>query len=59
LVGNKPVHTIGGVGDVVDTREVAGFVRGALDADAFGASLYDLRTTVPQFWRHLERLRAL
>jgi len=59
LVGDKPVHTIGGVGDVVGTREVADFVRGALHAEAFGASLYDLRTTAPAYWRHLAKLRRL
>jgi len=54
-----PVHTIGGVGDRVTAREVKDFVRGAFDGGAFGASLYDLRTTKPAYWRHLEQLARL
>lgn len=61
LIGDDemPIHTIGGVGDRVTRREVAEFARGAAEVGAYGASLYDYRTTRPSYWRHLETLAGL
>lgn len=61
LVGDAriPIHTIGGIGDRITHGEVRDFVRGARDGDAFGASLYDVRTTPRDFWPILARLRSL
>ncbi|MBI4730230.1 MAG: hypothetical protein HY775_12165 [Acidobacteria bacterium] len=57
--GRVPIHVIGGVGDRVSAAEVSAFVRGARDAGAFGASLYDYGTTPSAFWRYLSALRTL
>lgn len=54
-----PVHIIGGVGNRVTTSEVADFVRAAVNARAYGGSLYDLRTTAAGFWPSLEKLNGL
>lgn len=51
-----PIHIIGGVADLISTKDVADFVRAARSADAYGASLYDFRTTHARFWALLERL---
>ena len=60
LTGNRvPIHAIGGVGDGINGREVSQFVHGAIDAHADGASLYDIGTTRPQWWRMLSLLRDL
>jgi hypothetical protein len=48
-----PVHVIGGVADAVTASEVGDFARGASDARAYGASLYDYRTTASSFWSRL------
>lgn len=53
------IHVIGGVGDAIDDRDVADFARGARDAAADGASLYDVRTTRPRWWETLEMLSGL
>lgn len=54
-----PVHVIGGIGDQINGKQVRAFVRAARDVDAFGASLYDYRTTHPAHWRLLRLLRNL
>lgn len=61
LIGDArmPIHTIGGVGDRITRDEVEDFVRGAKDGRAYGASLYDVRTTAQDFWPILARLRTL
>jgi len=61
LTGNDriPIHTIGGVGDRITRAEVKEFVRGARDGEAYGASMYDVRTTAAGFWPLLARLRTL
>ncbi|HWL35548.1 MAG TPA: hypothetical protein VNQ77_05090 [Frankiaceae bacterium] len=51
-----PVHVIGGVANAVTATEVAEFVRGARDARAWGASLYDTATTPASFWPLLRLL---
>jgi hypothetical protein len=53
-----PVHIIGGVGDAITVHEVEDFVRGAMAVRAYGASLYDYRTTKSEFWAHLRKLNG-
>jgi hypothetical protein len=55
----RPIHVIGGVGDSVNAREIEDFVAGAVQADAFGASIYDYRTTKERFWASLAKLTSL
>jgi hypothetical protein len=54
-----PVHLIGGVGNDVTAAEVADFVRGTRDENAYGGSLYDYRTTQSTYWASLEKLNLL
>lgn len=56
---DMPVHVIGGVGDAISIRELGDFVEAAIEAKAFGASLYDYRTTQELFWLVLSRLSGL
>jgi hypothetical protein len=51
-----PVHVIGGVGDTATVAQVADYVRAARETAAAGGSLYDYRTTQPEFWPYLEQL---
>ncbi|HLW16860.1 MAG TPA: hypothetical protein VKV69_05835 [Actinomycetota bacterium] len=57
--GRVPIHVIGGVADSINWRQLNQFVQGAIDAHADGASIYDIGTTRPEWWRSLSRLRAL
>jgi hypothetical protein len=57
--GRVPIHTIGGVGDHIDRYQLNRFIRGALDAHADGASIYDIGTTQTSWWRALGALRRL
>jgi len=60
LTGNRVrIHVIGGVGSRITTKDVAAFVKGARDAHADGASLYDFGTTDPAWWPTLRALRGL
>lgn len=60
MTGNRvPIHIIGGVGDGINWRQLNQFVQGAIDARADGASIYDIGTTRPEWWRSLTRLREL
>jgi hypothetical protein len=60
LTGNRtPIHVIGGVGSRITGEDVTAFVKGARDARADGASLYDFATTDPSWWRALRALRGL
>lgn len=61
LIGDRstPVHIIGGVGDRVNMKQMWAFARGAIDARADGASIYDVATTRSAFWRVLRNLRDL
>jgi hypothetical protein len=54
-----PVHVIGGVANDVSSKEVSDFIRAAHDAKAYGASLYDYRTTVSTFWAALAGANSL
>jgi hypothetical protein len=58
-VRRMPIHIIGGVGDRINRRQLHAFVRAARDAGADGASIYDVGTTRPAWWRLLARLRTL
>jgi Repeat of unknown function (DUF346) len=51
-----PVHVIGGVGDQATLAQVSNYVRAARETAAAGGSLFDYRTTQPQFWPYLEQL---
>ena len=57
--GRVPIHIIGGVGDHIDRHQLNRFIRGALDAHADGASIYDIGTTQLSWWRPLAGLRRL
>jgi hypothetical protein len=60
LTGDRVrVHVIGGVGSRITAGDVVAFVKGARDAHADGASLYDFATTDPSWWRALRGLRGL
>lgn len=54
-----PVHIIGGVADDIAARSVVSFVCGARDTGAYGASLYDYRTTWRSWWSTLRLLNLL
>ncbi len=51
-----PIHIIGGVADLITPTDVADFVRASKEAGAYGASLYDFRTTAPGFWTLLRAI---
>jgi hypothetical protein len=57
--GGLLVHLIGGVADNVTARGVADFIRACKDANAYGCSLYDYRTTSSTFWSSLAGANAL
>lgn len=57
--GRVPIHVIGGVGDAITSWQVKEFARGAREAHAFGASLYDFGTTLAPYWGYLFSLRWL
>ncbi|MBI4730229.1 MAG: hypothetical protein HY775_12160 [Acidobacteria bacterium] len=59
LTKGLPVHDLGGVADNITTGEVADFARGADESSAYGASLYDYRTTSEEFWAPLARINRL
>ena len=53
------IHIIGGIGSDISTAELRAFIAAALDAHADGASIYDVATTDPAWWRDLAALRDL
>jgi hypothetical protein len=57
--GSVPIHVIGGVGDRITSYQLSGFIKGAKDAQADGASIYDVGTTQPGWWRSLSHLDSL
>ena len=60
LTGNRVrIHVIGGVGSRINAKDVTAFVKGARDAHADGASLYDFATTDASWWRALRSLSML
>jgi len=56
--GRVPIHIIGGIGNQISGRELAAFVRGARDAKADGASIYDIATMPRHFWSALNSIRT-
>jgi hypothetical protein len=60
MTGDRvPIHVIGGVGDAILGKQLSQFIHGAIDAHADGASIYDVGTTKPAWWRSLTLLREL
>ncbi|MGZ4120416.1 MAG: hypothetical protein ACXVQ6_01535 [Actinomycetota bacterium] len=60
LTGNKaPIHIIGGIADGINGAQLDAFVRGARDARADGASIYDVATTPQAYWPVLRALHSL
>ena len=61
LAGNPaiPVHVVGGLAGGLTAADVAGFVRGALQQEAVGASLYDAATTRAALWPRLAPIARL
>ena len=61
LTGNPEVrvHVVGGLAGGLTAADVAGFVRGALQQEAVGASLYDAATTRAALWPHLAPIARL
>jgi hypothetical protein len=47
------VHLIGGVADGITSSEVSDFIRAARNYHAYGASLYDYKTTASSYWSSL------
>ena len=45
-----PVHVVGGLAGALTAADAAGFVRGALQQEVVGASLYDAATTQAALW---------
>ena len=52
------VHTIGGIGDQTTVPDIDQMAHAALDHRAIGGSLYDYRTSRPEFWASLRKFRA-
>jgi hypothetical protein len=60
LTGGLPVHLIGGVADSVTLQGVQDYIKACHDAHAYGAGLYDYRTTTdPSFWTALAGANTL
>lgn len=61
LAGDQavPVHVVGGLAGALTTADVAGFVRGALQQEVVGASLYDAATTRAALWPRLAPIARL
>jgi hypothetical protein len=57
--GGLPVHLIGGIADSVTLQGVKDFLRASHDAKAYGASLYDYRTTPSSYWSTLAGANTL
>lgn len=57
-VPGAPVHLIGGVGDKAQTADIGGMRRGGAEHGVLGASLYDWRTTAPDWWPILREFRV-
>lgn len=53
------IHIIGGIGDAISTAELRAFIAAAQLVRADGASIYDVATTDPAWWRDLAALRHL
>ena len=54
-----PVHVVGGLASALKPADVSAFVRGAMQQEAAGASLYDAATTRAALWARLAPVTAL
>jgi len=54
---HAPVHAIGGIADQTSPADVADMLRGAVQRQALGGSLYDYRTTGANLWPGLRSFR--
>lgn len=52
----QPIHVIGGIADGMSGSETRGFVRGVINANVAGGSVYDYRTTAASDWTHLKKI---
>ena len=53
-----PIHTIGGIGDKTTVPDIDQMAHAAVEQRAIGGSLYDYRTSRPEFWASLRRFRT-
>lgn len=53
-----PVHTIGGIGDKTTLDDLRGMVVAAAEHAVIGGSIYDYRTSRPEFWAVLRAFRS-
>ena len=53
-----PVHTIGGIGDKTTEADLQQMVTAAVEQQAIGGSIYDYRTSRPEFWATLRAFRT-
>lgn len=52
------VHTVGGIGDETTVPDLEQMVSAAADQRVIGGSIYDYRTSRPEFWSTLRSFRA-
>lgn len=55
---DAPVHAIGGIGDRTTVPDIDQMVHAARDHGVIGGSLYDYRTSRPEFWASLRAFRV-
>ena len=55
---NAPVHTIGGIGDKTTVPDLEQMVHASMEHKVIGGSLYDYRTSRPEFWATLRYFRG-
>ncbi len=55
---NAPVHPIGGIGDKTTVEDLQQMVAAAVEQHAIGGSIYDYRTSRPEFWATLRSFRS-
>ena len=53
-----PVHTIGGIGDKTTVPDIDQMAQAARDQKVIGGSLYDYRTSRPEFWASLRTFKT-
>ncbi len=60
LIGqpDAKLHPIGGVGDKTTVEDLQQMVAAAVEQHAIGGSIYDYRTSRPEFWATLQLFRA-
>ena len=55
---DAPVHAIGGIGDRTTVPDIDQMAHAARDHGVIGGSLYDYRTSRPEFWASLRAFRT-